>query len=119
MAKSRKVESFHFPYLPIKVTFKHNEHTLETLLDTGFDGYLVLPPGLITDGEAADLYESCKLADNSVVRVPVFIGSVKLGSKKLNRITFLIMGDEPIIGREVIKHFKITLDYGRRIILED
>lgn len=119
MAQTRKVESSHFPYLPIEVTFKQNKHTLETLLDTGFDGYLVLPPGLVTNGEVADLYESCKLADNSVIKVPVFIGSVKIARKKLNKVTFLIMGDEPIIGREVIKHFKIILDHGRKIILEE
>lgn len=118
MAKSKKVESLQFPYLPIEVTFKQNKHIIKALLDTGFDGYLVLPPGLITNGEAPDLYESCKLADNSIIRVPIFIGSAKLGSRKLNNITFLIMGDEPIIGREVIKHFKITLDHGRKIVLE-
>lgn len=118
MAQSRKVESSHFPYLPVEVTFKQNKYTLEALLDTGFDGYVVLPPGLVTNGEAADLYESCKLADNSVIKVPIFIGTIKLARKKLSKVTFLIMGDEPIIGREVIKLFKITLYHGRKIILE-
>lgn len=119
MAKNKKVESSHFPYLPLEIILKQNEHTLEALLDTGFDGFLVLPPRLITNGEAPDLYEACKLADNSVIRVPIFIGSVKLGSRELNNITFLIMGDEPIIGREVMKYFKIILDHGRKIILEE
>lgn len=118
MAQTKKVVSLHFPYLPIEVVINQSKRILEALLDTGFDGYVVLPPKFVTNGEVADLYESCKLADNSIVRVPIFIGSVKLGSKKLNKITFLIMGDEPIIGREVIKHFKITLDHGRKIILE-
>lgn len=118
MAQTRKIESFHYPYFPVEVTIKHNKHTLEALLDTGFDGYVVLPPKLVTNGEVADLYESCKLADDSVIRVPVFIGFIKLARKKLNKVTFLIMGDEPVIGREVIKYFKVTLDHGRKIILE-
>lgn len=113
-----KVVSSHFPYLPVEITIKQHKHSLEALLDTGFDGYVVLPPGLVTNGEAPDLYESCKLADDSVIRVPIFIGSVKLGDRKLNKITFLIMGDEPIIGREVIKHFKVTFDHGQKIMLE-
>lgn len=117
MAQNRVVSS-HFPYLPIEVTIKQYKQSLEALLDTGFDGYVVLPPGLVTNGEAADLYESCKLADNSMIRVPTFIGTVKLGRRKINKITFLITGDEPIIGREVIKHFKIILDHGKKIILE-
>lgn len=112
------MKSSHFPFLKIQATIKQNKRTLEALLDTGFDGYIVLPPGLVTNGEDADLYESCKLADNSIIRVPIFLGSVKLGDKKFTNITFLMMGDEPIIGREVIKHFKITLDHGRKIILE-
>lgn len=112
-----KIVSFRFPYLPIEATIKQHKQSLEALLDTGFDGYVVLPPGLVTNGEVPDLYESCKLADDSVIRVPIFIGAVKLGRRKLNKITFLIMGDEPIIGREVIKYFKIILDHGRKIML--
>jgi clan AA aspartic protease len=118
MAQTKKVVSLHFPYLPVEVVINQNNRILEALLDTGFDGYIVLPPKLVTNGEVADLYESCKLADNSIVRVPIFLGSVRLGSKKLNNITFLIMGDEPIIGRSVVEHFKITLDHGKKIILE-
>lgn len=118
MAQNQKVVSSHFPYITIEITLKHNKHTLEALLDTGFDGYIVLPPGLITNGEAPDLYESCKLADDSIIRVPVFIGSVKVARKKFNKITFIIMGDEPIIGRKIIEHFKITLDHGVKVILE-
>lgn len=113
-----KVVSSRFPYLPIEVTIKQHKQSLEALLDTGFDGYVVLPPGVMTNGEAPDLYESCKLADDSVIRVPIFIGAAKLGKRKLNKITFLVMGDEPIIGREVIKYFKIVLDHGQKIILE-
>ena len=119
MAQSKKIVSSHFPYIPIEITFKHNKQTSEALLDTGFDGYVVLPAGLVTNGEAPDLYESCQLADDSVIRVPVFIGSVKIAGKRFNKVTFIIMGDESIIGREIMKHFKITLDHGLKVILEE
>lgn len=117
MAKNKKVTSSHFPYLLIRVLTTKKDFKLEALLDTGFDGGVILPPKLVANGEVSGWLVDCKLADNSIVEVPAYIGSVKLGSKELDNISILIMGDEPIIGREVIKHFKITLEYGRKIIL--
>ena len=46
------------------------------------------------------------------------MGSVKFWNKNLNNITILVMGDEPIIGREVIKHFKVILEHGQKVIVE-
>lgn len=118
MAKNKTVTSFHFPYLLINISIKRKNFELEALLDTGYDGGVVLPPKLISNGEVSGWLVDCKLADDSIIEVPAYIGLVKIGNKKLNNITVLIMGDEPIIGREVIKHFKVTLDHGRKIILE-
>lgn len=119
MAKSKAVTSLHFPYCSIRISTLKRDFKLEALLDTGYDGGVILPPSLITNGETSGWLVNCKLADNSIVEVPAYLGSVRLGNKKLNNITVLIMGDEPIIGREVIKHFKVTLDHGRKIILEN
>ncbi len=119
MAKNKIVTSSRFPYLPIKVSTAKKDFELEALLDTGYDGGVIVPPKLITNGEVSKWLVDCKLADNSIVEVSAYLGSVRLGSKKLNDITVLIMGDEPIIGREVMKHFKVTLDHGRKIILEE
>lgn len=117
MAKSKIITSSRFPYLPIKVSTK-KDFELEALLDTGYDGGVIVPPKLIANGEVSGWLVDCKLADNSIVEVPAYIGSVRLGNKKLNNITVLIMGDEPVIGREVIKYFKVTLDHGQKIIVE-
>lgn len=118
MAKNKIVTSYSFPYLLVYVSTTKKDFELEALLDTGYDGGVIIPPKLITNGEVSGWLVDCKLADNSIVEVPAYLGLVRLGNKKLNDITVLIMGDEPIIGREVIKHFKITLDHGRKIILE-
>lgn len=118
MAKNKIVTSSHFPYLPIKVSTK-KDFELEALLDTGYDGGVIVPPKLISNGEVSGWLVDCKLADNSIVEVPAYIGSVRLGNKKLNNITVLIMGDEPVIGREVIKYFKVILDHGSKITLEN
>lgn len=118
MARTTVLISSHFPYLTVKVTVKQRVFDVEALLDTGFDGEIILPPGLATNGELPYWYVDCKLANESVVKISAFKCSLKLANKKINEVTALIMGDEPVIGREIIKHFKITLDHGRKIILE-
>ena len=118
MAKNKFVTSLRFPYLSIKVSTNRKYFEFEALLDTGYDGGVVVPPKLITNGEVSGWVVNCKLADNSIVQVPAYLGLVRLGNKKLNNITVLIMGDEPIIGREVIKYFRIILDYGQKVVVE-
>lgn len=119
MARTTVLKSSHFPYIPVKVTIKQRVLKLEALLDTGFDGEIILQPGLATNGEFLYWYVDCKLADESVVKIPAFKCSLKLANKKLDDVTILIMGDEPVIGREVIKYFKVILDHGRKIIVEN
>lgn len=118
MAQNKTVTSFRFPYLHIKVSITKKDFEWEALIDTGYDGGVIIPPTLITNGEVSGWLVDCKLADNSIVEVQAYLGSVRLGDKKLNNITVLIMGDEPIIGRGIIKHFKIILDHGQKVVLK-
>lgn len=118
MAQDKILTSNRFPYLPIKVKVSQRKLTVEALIDTGFDGEFILPPQLITDGKLSMQFVECKLADNSIVRVPTYMGSIKIGSKHLDKILIIVMGDEPIVGREIIKHFKVILDHGRKVIVE-
>lgn len=118
MARTTILISSHFPYFPVKVVIKKHSVKVEALVDTGFDGEIILPPGLVTNGELPYWYVDCKLANESVVKIPAFKCSIKLTDQRINDVTALIMGDEPVVGREVIKYFKIILDHGRKIILE-
>ena len=118
MAKNKSIISTRFPYIPVKITVIENNYDLEALIDTGFNGHAILPPKIFTNGKLPPKFVTCKLADNSIIETPIYRGTIKLGGKKLNDILVLIMGDEPIIGRSVIKSFKITLDHGRKIIVE-
>lgn len=118
MAQSNKLISLHFPYISATVFIKQAKRTFEGLLDTGFDGYVILPPGLVTNGEPPDIVTTCRFANNSTIKAPAFIGSVKVGNRKFNNILLIIMGDEPMIGRSVIENYKVTLDHGRKVTLE-
>ena len=118
MARIKSIVSLKFPYLPIKVVIAKGTFKLNALLDTGYDGGVVLSPNLVTNGKPSEWIVDCQLADDSIIQAPAYLGSVTLGSKKLDNIAVLIMGDEPMIGQQVIKHFKVTLDHGQKVIVE-
>ena len=116
----KSVISTHFPYLPLTVHIRKRQETIEALLDTGFDGEIVIPPHLITNGVPPGSYVRWTLADGSPVLAPAYLGIVKIGEFG-NAGTFAtvisVLGDVPIIGRALANRFKITLDHGRRVIL--
>ena len=115
---SQRLTSDHFPYLPISVRILSNSHETEALLDTGFDGDVILPAELVTDGEVPDWHVTCRLADGSEVLAPVYAGAVRVGLVDISPILVMIMGDEPLVGRSVVEHFSVTLDHGRRVIVD-
>lgn len=95
---TQRMVSFRFPYLPIQVTVGHTMHEeVEALLDTGFDGEVILSPALVKNGEPPDWYVTCRLADGSEVEVPAHVGSVRLGATELTPIVVTALGDEPIL----------------------
>jgi len=118
--KEKSVISTHFPYLPLTVSIRKRQETIEALLDTGFDGGVVIPPHLITNSAPPDSYVRWTLADGSPVLAPAYLGMVKIGDLG-NAGTFAtvisVLGDVPIIGRTLADRFKITLDHGRRVVL--
>src|SRR3712207_4404551 len=118
MAMTQQVISTHFPYLPLTITVRNRTESLEALLDTGFDGYIVLPHGLMTNGTPPDGYLQWMLADGSTVQAPAYLGTVHLGSFGPFDAVITILGDEPIVGRSLTNHFGITLDHGHRVIVE-
>ena len=110
--------SSHFPYIPVKVTFRNREEIVEALLDTGFDGDVILPEGFIENGEMADDFNPWRMANGSVIHAPTYRGSVQIGKKRIGEVLITILGHKPLIGRNVIVNFKVTLDHGKRVIVE-
>ena len=115
---STPVTSSHFPYLPLTLTVRGRIAAIEALLDTGFDGHVVVPIGLITNGMVPDGSLEWMLADGSVVQAPAYIGSVQVGSFAPVAVVISVLGDEPIVGRAVSDSFRVTLDHGQRVIVE-
>lgn len=60
-----RVESERFPYLPLTLTVGEQTAQVEALLDTGFDGDIVVPLSLIANDQPPDEYRNWALADGS------------------------------------------------------
>ncbi len=115
---SQPVVSSRFPYFPLQLELGQRTEEVEALLDTGFDGDVAVPPGLLTDEEPPDTYETWTLADGSQVLAPVYLGTGRLGSLSPFPVLITALGDEPLVGRGVMDRFKVTLDHGQRVIVE-
>ena len=116
MAVTRRVLSTHFPFIPLLLELGHHVVRLEALVDTGFDGAIIVPADLVPDVELPLTYLRWKLADGSQVTAPAYRGTLQIGDMTPLRVT--VLGDETIVGRAVTNHFKVTLDHGRQLIVE-
>ena len=55
-----------FPYLPLQIQIGSVSRTIEALIDTGFDGDLLLPPAMLPVGlDPARTATEWRLADGS------------------------------------------------------
>ena len=115
---SGSLESTHYPYLPLNLIVRSQTYSLDALIDTGFDGYLAVPREMLANGTPPDDYHSWRLADGSEVVTPVYVGTVGVGDMATLPAIIIALGDTPIVGRGIIDQCKLTLLYGRRVIVE-
>jgi clan AA aspartic protease len=116
--------SSRFPYVSIRViirqTLASNQQSLdlEAMVDTGFDGGVVIPSDLLDPALTPVRQLPWSLADGSEVLLPAFLGSVQIGN--LPPVTTIVMplGDEPLIGRQVTNNYRVIFDHGNQVIVE-
>src|SRR5919199_6710020 len=98
MSKQKTFMSAHFPYMPVTVVLNKRTETVEALLDTGFDGDLIIPEGLMTNGKPPDSYLRFTLADQvTSVLAPAYLGKVevaKLGEVGEHAAIISVLGSE-------------------------
>lgn len=79
------------------------------IVDTGFSGGLVIPLVTAVDiGLTKVGASTVTLADGSIQVVPTFLSKVKIGSK-VNDATTLIMGNEVLIGMELLHDYRFCM----------
>ena len=85
------------------------EHEWETVVDTGFDGWLSLPPELIdTLGLSWQRFGRAILADGSESAFNIFGGDV-LWDGQLRTINIYEMDAEPLLGMSLMYGYELFL----------
>lgn len=116
----QRVESRRVLYAPITVraALAARELEFEALVDPGYTGYVVVPRGSFTTGEALRHRLRLQLADGSTVLAPAYLGVLRIGNTTLADIAITELGDEAIMGMQVMNHFTLTIDHGRTLSLQ-
>ena len=112
------IESTRFPYLQMHIRSGEQSLTVEVLIDTAFDGDVALLPNMVTTTTPADLFQRWRLADGTRIRTPAYYAAVTIGSVRFTNAIVTTVGDKPLIGRNLLRHFVVTLDHGRRVLVE-
>lgn len=115
---SGSIVSSRFPYLSLTLTLHGRTETVEALIDTGFEGDVVLPADFVGAGHAPESTFWWILADGSRVQAPGYFGAARVGHAAEFVVAVSLLGREPIVGRGVIDRFTIILDHGQRVIIE-
>lgn len=104
-----------FPSLPVTVWALDQPNEGMALLDTGFEGDVIIPAHLGTgsSGPGQDLI----LADESVIEAPIRGGFVQIGDLESVPAEVIYMGNEFIIGMGILHRHEVILDHGQRVIV--
>ncbi len=113
--------SSEFPYVPVRVEIRGKVHEGSALVDTGFDGKLIVPANWVTmDIGDPDGQSEWRLADGRVTYAPSYRGDLWLGDDfaHFSRLRCDALGDQYIVGLEIVSLFGVNLDHGERLIFE-
>ena len=117
------VTSSRYPYLPVHVEIFTQqtivfEFDIEPMVDTGFDGGLTVPQGVIPASVPPFGTSEWKLADDTEIKLPAYIARVTIGSLQPIATLVIVLGDDPLLGRDVIDNFSLHFDHGHQLTVE-
>jgi predicted aspartyl protease len=113
-----RLVSERFPYISLRLTLGRYSRQIEALIDTGFDVDVIVPINFPNRGLQPFQFLDAYLADRSQISVPTFAGVARIGKVEIASVLVLTLGDVAIVGTNVISRFTVTLDHGRRVIVE-
>ncbi len=83
---------------------------IEAVIDTGFNGFLTLPPALTALlGLPFWINEQAILADGQAVLLPVYRAKV-LWNGVTRDVLAMVTGDDPLIGMALLDGHRLTID---------
>ena len=107
-----------FPYLPIRFEVRQRTYQEEALIDTGFDGSIAVPPSLLENLGPPDGHELWRPVVGPPILAPAYRGSFEVGALGPVPVTLTVLGDEVLVGLEVIGRFIVTFEHGQRVIIK-
>jgi clan AA aspartic protease len=94
---------------------------IECVVDTGFEGFLTLPPSMIADlGLPYLININANLANNSSVETDVYLATIVWNGAERN-IAVLAMGRRPLIGTALLEDYHLSIDFceGGTVLVDD
>lgn len=94
---------------------------IECVIDTGFEGFLTLPPAVIADLDLPYLISiNANLADNSSVETNVHLATILWNGTERN-VAVLAMGRRPLIGTALMEDYHLSIDFceGGTVLVDD
>jgi clan AA aspartic protease len=93
---------------------------IEAIIDTGFTGFLTLPPSLSTLlGLTFQTLEDAVLADGGSIKLPVYAAKISWDGSTRDILAMETSGD-PLVGMALLEGYRLTLDAidGGRVLIE-
>jgi predicted aspartyl protease len=125
---SKKLTSTRYPFLPLTIHVrvsnrKNIDLQTQAMIDTGFSGDIVVPATGELKQYPPDAYATWTMADGSEVLAPIFLGTIRFPQldedvAEMVGVTITVLGDLALIGQSILRHFTLTLDHGKQVILE-
>lgn len=110
-----------YPYLQVEVTVRHSRRRFRALLDTEFDGYVVLPASCQRRFGEPDFSVPTRLADGTEEEFPAYRGGIEVVGLRA-RIVYLaevmLLGNECLVGQGITALLKVTFDHGLQVVIE-
>jgi predicted aspartyl protease len=109
--------SHNYPYLDIACWIGDQKLQGSAYVDTGFDGCLIVP-----EAEARELMVPfhltvVELGDSSLKLAHEHRGVVEIDEASF-RASILVLGDEYLLGREIVDQMRICFHWGERLEVE-
>jgi predicted aspartyl protease len=107
------------PSLPVRFSIAGKTREIDALIDTGFDGHLVVPVHLVPEFPTPAFRQRIQTASGQVVGVPVYAVALEFVSIRGSFDALAVaIGDEFLLGLLSINRLRLTLDHGLRVIVE-
>ena len=88
-----------------------NDHSIECIVDTGFQGELALPPATVAALRLPSRGRTwANLADDSHASVPLFRAVILWDDQEVDA-TVMAMGSRPLLGTELLQGFNLSADF--------